>query len=310
MSKLTRILVTGARGQLGSDVCRELERRGIEYLGTTSGDMDITDQEQVRKRVQEYHPDAVIHCAAYTNVDQAEEEPEQAFAVNEQGTRNIAEACKAIDAKLIYISTDYVFPGTGTKPYEVDDPTGPLNTYGKSKLAGEQAVRAVLEKYFIVRTSWVFGSHGKNFVNTMLQLGETHSTVRVVNDQIGSPTYTVDLVPLLCEMVQTDAYGTYHATNEGECSWAEFARTIFQQADRDVIVEEIFTSEYTAAKAVRPLNSRLSKKSLVEARFPELADWKNALGRFIYDKRGLSEYFEVHQPNQGPAGRDANSVRL
>lgn len=274
-----RILVTGASGQLGYDVCLELERRGIEHLGTVS--VDIRDREAVRSTIKAYGPDAVIHCAAYTAVDRAEEEPEKAFAVNVQGTRNIAEVCKEIGAKLMYISTDYVFQGLGTRPYEVDDPTGPLNVYGNSKLAGEQAVKDILEKYFIVRTSWVFGSHGSNFVKTMLRLNETRSTIQVVNDQIGSPTYTTDLAPLLCDMVQTEKYGTYHATNEGLCSWAEFAKTIFQESGRKTIVEEIPSTEYTAAKAVRPLNSRLSKRSLEEAGFQKLPHWRDALTRFL-----------------------------
>lgn len=276
-----KILVTGAGGQLGWDVCRELERRGTEHLGTTSASMDITDREAVWNRLSKYRPDAVIHCAAYTAVDRAEEEAERAFAVNEGGTRNLAQACKAIGAKLLYISTDYVFPGAGTKPYEVDDPAGPLNVYGKSKLAGEQAVKETLKQHFIVRISWVFGSHGSNFVKTMLRLSETHSAVRVVSDQVGAPTYTEDLAPLLCDMVQTERYGTYHATNEGECSWAEFAKAIFQVSGHETTVEKISTSDYTAAKADRPLNSRLSKRRLYEAGFSPLPLWRNALERFV-----------------------------
>lgn len=280
MDKQIRVLVTGAGGQLGWDVCRELERRGTEHLRTTSANMDVTDREAVWNRLSEYRPDAVIHCAAYTAVDRAEEEAERAFAVNEEGTRNLAQACKEIGAKLLYISTDYVFPGTGTKPYEVDDPVGPLNVYGKSKLAGERAVKETLKQHFIVRSSWVFGSHGSNFVKTMLRLSEKYSAVRVVADQVGAPTYTEDLAPLLCDMVQTERYGTYHATNEGECSWAEFAKAIFQMSVRETTVEEISTSDYTAAKADRPLNSRLSKRRLLEAGFSPLPLWRNALERF------------------------------
>jgi len=280
-SKAPRVLVTGARGQLGYDVCRELERRGISYLGTNSDTMDITDQDAVLRQVREYHPNAVVHCAAYTAVDRAEDEPERAFTVNEAGTRNIAEASQAIDAKLLYISTEYVFLGAGAKPYEVDDLTGPLNVYGKSKLAGELAVKEALEKYFIVRTSWVFGAHGGNFVKTMLRLAETRDRVQVVCDQIGSPTYTADLAPLLCDMVQTEKYGVYHATNEGDCSWAEFAEAVFQEAGKAVTVERIPTASYTAAKAVRPLNSRLSKRSLIEAGFEKLPNWREALGRYL-----------------------------
>lgn len=280
MDKQIRVLVTGAGGQLGWDVCRELERRGTEHLRTTSANMDVTDREAVWNRLSEYRPDAVIHCAAYTAVDRAEEEAERAFAVNEEGTRNLAQACKEIGAKLLYISTDYVFPGTGTKPYEVDDPVGPLNVYGKSKLAGERAVKETLKQHFIVRSSWVFGSHGSNFVKTMLRLSKKYSAVRVVADQVGAPTYTEDLAPLLCDMVQTERYGTYHATNEGECSWAEFAKAIFQMSVRETTVEEISTSDYTAAKADRPLNSRLSKRRLLEAGFSPLPLWRNALERF------------------------------
>lgn len=276
-----KVLVTGARGQLGYDVCRELERRGIPYLGTNSENMDITDRETVRKQMRGYRPDAVIHCAAYTAVDRAEDEPERAFAINETGTRNIAEMCKEIEAKLLYISTDYVFPGTGTEPFETDAAAGPLNVYGKSKLAGERAVQETLEKYFIVRISWVFGENGGNFVKTMLRLAEIRSKVQVVCDQIGSPTYTADLAPLLCDMIGTEKYGMYHATSEGECSWAEFAEAIFQAAGKTVAVERIPTAAYTAAKAARPMNSRLSKQSLANAGFPKLPDWRNALLRYM-----------------------------
>lgn len=276
-----RILVTGVRGQLGYDVCRELERRGTTYLGTNSDSMNITDREAVLKQIKEYHPDAVIHCAAYTAVDRAEDEPERAFAVNETGTRNIAEACQKINAKLLYISTDYVFPGVGMRPYEVDDAAGPLNVYGKSKLAGELAVKATLEQYFIVRISWVFGEHGANFVKTMLRLAETRNSIQIVCDQIGSPTYTADLCPLLCDMVQTDRYGVYHATNEGECSWAEFAEVIFREVGKAISVEKIPTASYTAVKALRPLNSRLSKRSLSRAGFTRLPNWREALFRYI-----------------------------
>lgn len=276
-----KILVTGASGQLGYDVCQELEHRGIEYLGTASADMDITDREAVWRVITEYHPDAVIHCAAYTAVDRAEEEPERAFEVNGQGTRNLAEACGETGAKLLYISTDYVFSGEGTQPYEVDDATGPLNIYGKSKLAGELAVKESLEQYFIVRTSWVFGLHGNNFVKTMLRLSETRPAVQVVKDQIGSPTYTMDLAPLLCDMVLTEKYGTYHATNEGICSWSEFAKAVFLESGRQTVVEEIPSAEYTSAKAVRPLNSRLSKRSLKEAGLTKLPHWRDALIRYL-----------------------------
>lgn len=275
-----RILVTGASGQLGYDVERELERRGIEHLGTSSRELDITDREAVEHLMQSYRPDAVIHCAAYTKVDLAEDEPERCWAVNADGTRNLAAACRETGAKLLYISTDYVFPGTGERSYETGDPTGPVNTYGRSKLAGELAVQSLLEKYFIVRISWVFGKNGNNFVKTMLRLAETKAELSVVCDQIGSPTYTADLAPLLCDMVQTERYGVYHATNEGTCAWSEFAEAIFELAGRQVVVHPIPTSAYPT-RAARPLNSRMSKECLHSNGFQELPEWKNALARYL-----------------------------
>lgn len=275
-----RILVTGASGQLGYDVERELERRGIEHLGTSSRELDITDREAVERLMQSYRPDAVIHCAAYTKVDLAEDEPERCWAVNADGTRNMAAACRKTGAKLLYISTDYVFPGAGERSYETGDPTGPVNTYGRSKLAGELAVQSLLEKYFIVRISWVFGKNGNNFVKTMLRLAETKAELSVVCDQIGSPTYTADLAPLLCDMVQTERYGVYHATNEGTCAWSEFAEAIFELAGRQVVVHPIPTSAYPT-RAARPLNSRMSKERLHSNGFQELPEWKNALARYL-----------------------------
>lgn len=275
-----RILVTGASGQLGYDVERELERRGIEHLGTSSRELDITDREAVERLMAAYRPDAAIHCAAYTKVDLAEDEPERCWAVNADGTRNMAAACRKTGAKLLYISTDYVFPGAGERSYETGDPTGPVNTYGRSKLAGELAVQSLLEKYFIVRISWVFGKNGNNFVKTMLRLAETRAELTVVCDQIGSPTYTADLAPLLCDMVQTERYGVYHATNEGTCAWSEFAEAIFELAGRQVVVHPIPTSAYPT-RAVRPLNSRMSKECLHSNGFQELPEWKNALARYL-----------------------------
>lgn len=275
-----RILVTGASGQLGYDVERELERRGIEHLGTSSRELDITDRAAVEHLMQSYRPDAVIHCAAYTKVDLAEDEPERCWAVNADGTRNMAAACRKTGAKLLYISTDYVFPGAGERSYETGDPTGPVNTYGRSKLAGELAVQSLLEKYFIVRISWVFGKNGNNFVKTMLRLAETKAELSVVCDQIGSPTYTADLAPLLCDMVQTERYGVYHATNEGTCAWSEFAEAIFELAGRQVVVHPIPTSAYPT-RAARPLNSRMSKECLHSNGFQELPEWKNALARYL-----------------------------
>ena len=275
-----RVLVTGASGQLGYDVCRELERRGIPFRGTSSKTLDITDAEAVLKTLEMYRPDAVIHCAAYTAVDKAEKEPGRAFAVNGTGTHNVAAACARVGAKMVYLSTDYVFPGTGDAPYEVGDAVGPVNVYGQSKLAGERAVLERLERYFIVRISWVFGINGNNFVKTMLRLAQNHSEVRVVCDQIGSPTYTADLAPLLCDMIESEQYGVYHATNEGVCSWAKLAEETFRQAGKKVMVYPISTAEYSA-KAARPLNSRMSKKKLKTAGFTLLPTWEDALRRFI-----------------------------
>ena len=282
-----RILVTGASGQLGYDVERELERRGIEHLGTSSRELDITDREAVERLMAAYRPDAAIHCAAYTKVDLAEDEPERCWAVNADETRNMAAACRKTGAKLLYISTDYVFPGTGERSYETGDPTGPVNTYGRSKLAGELAVQSLLEKYFIVRISWVFGKNGNNFVKTMLRLAETKAELSVVCDQIGSPTYTADLAPLLCDMVQTERYGVYHATNEGTCAWSEFAEAIFELAGRQVVVHPIPTSAYPT-RAARPLNSRMSKECLHSNGFQELPEWKNALARYLKEITGTA----------------------
>lgn len=275
-----KILVTGAAGQLGYDVCRELARRGIEHKGIDRQNLDICDRAAVEEYLTAYEPDAVIHCAAYTAVDKAEDEPELCFVVNAGGTQNLAELCKQLDCKLLYISTDYVFDGSGEQFYEVDAIAEPVNIYGKSKLAGELAIKKCLTKYFIVRTSWMFGSRGNNFVRTMLRLAETHSEVGVVCDQVGSPTYTVDLAKLLVDMVGTEKYGIYHATNDGVCSWAEFAEEIFRQTGKDVWVRHLTTAEYPA-KAKRPLNSRLALDSLKKAGFVDLPDWRDALARFI-----------------------------
>lgn len=280
-----RVLVTGVSGQLGYDVARVLAQRGIEYRGTSSKELDITDRAAVEHLMQSYRPDAVIHCAAYTKVDLAEDEPERCWAVNADGTRNLAAACREIGAKMLYISTDYVFPGTGEQFRRTDDPVSPVNTYGRSKLAGELAVQSLLETYFIVRISWVFGKNGNNFVKTMLRLAETRTELTVVCDQIGSPTYTADLAPLLCDMVQTERYGIYHATNGGTCAWSEFARAIFELADKQVTVYPIPTSAYPT-RAVRPLNSRMSKECLHSNGFQELPEWKNALARYLKEITG------------------------
>ena len=275
-----KVLVTGASGQLGHDVCAELARRGIEYVGTSSANLDVTDSVVVREAVGRYRPDVVIHCAAYTKVDRAEDEPDKCWAVNADGTKNIALACWETGAKLLYISTDYVFPGDGERPYKPNDPVGPLGVYGMSKLGGELAVQSLLDRYFIVRTSWVFGIEGSNFVRTMLRLSESRDEVSVVCDQVGSPTYTADLAPLLCDMAATEEYGIYHAANEGECSWAEFAEEIFRLTGKNVAVSPIPTSGYPT-RAVRPLNSRMDKSRLSERGFHRLPTWQGALARFL-----------------------------
>lgn len=275
-----KILVTGVKGQLGYDVIKVLQARNIECLGVDIEDFDITDAQATTAFITSYRPDAVIHCSAYTAVDKAEDNLELCKAVNGQGPRNIAAVCKEIDAKMVYISTDYVFPGIGEREYEVNDPTGPLGAYGHTKLDGELAVKGLLAKYFIVRISWVFGKNGNNFVKTMLRLGKEQREVNVVCDQIGSPTYTADLAPLLCDMVVTEKYGTYHAANEGFCSWAEFAKEIFRQAGHATKVNFIPTSEYPT-RAKRPLNSRMSKRSLDKARFSRLPAWQDALKRYL-----------------------------
>ena len=275
-----KVFVTGKSGQLGHDVCAELTRRGIENFGVSSKELDIRDAEAVRAMLTSYAPDAVIHCAAWTKVDAAEDAVEDCFAVNELGTRNISETCAALGAKMLYVSTDYVFPGTGTMAYKPEDTTAPLGVYGKSKLAGELAVRAALKEFFIVRISWVFGVNGGNFVKTMLRLSETRHTLSVVADQVGSPTYTADLAPLLCDMIETEKYGVYHASNEGFCSWAEFAEEIFRLSGREVKVNRIPTKDYPT-RAVRPLNSRMDKSALEENGFARLPAWQDALERYL-----------------------------
>lgn len=279
-----KVLVTGATGQLGWDVMKELKRRGIDCRGTGSKDLDITDREAVMQYIRTYCPDAVIHCAAYTAVDKAEDEPELCRQVNVDGTAYIAEACKLVDAKMVYISTDYVFGDDGDRPHKVDDPSHPFNVYGQTKWEGEEAVRHILQKYFIVRISWVFGEHGNNFVKTMLRLGKERKEISVVADQFGAPTYTADLAPLLCDMVMTEKYGTYHACNSGCCSWAEFAQEIFRTSGMDVNVISISTEAYPT-KAKRGHNSRLSRKKLSEAGFGMMPSWRTALQKFLKDRR-------------------------
>ena len=280
-----KVLVTGVKGQLGFDVCKELDKRNIENKGIDRDDCDITDEQAVLSYIKNYAPDVVVHCAAYTAVDRAEDEKEICYNVNVKGTEYIARACKEIDAKMVYISTDYVFEGTGDKAYEVQDNTAPDNTYGITKYQGEEAVRKILSKYFIIRISWVFGINGNNFINTMMKLGESRSELNVVADQIGSPTYTYDTAPLICDMIATEKYGIYHATNEGYCSWADLAEYIFSVTGQNVLVHHIKSEEYPT-KASRPKNSRLSKASLDDAGFKRLPDWQDAVKRYINEKLG------------------------
>lgn len=277
-----KILVTGVGGQLGFDVAKELESRGHEVVGTDHHSMDITDAARVESVIRDAMPDAVIHCAAYTAVDAAEDNEAQCRRVNVDGVEHIAKVCKALDIPLLHISTDYVFGGQGERPWEPEDERDPRNVYGRTKYEGELAVQNLLEKYFIVRVTWTFGVHGKNFVKTMLRLAENHDTIRVVDDQIGSPTYTRDLARLLADMIVTDRYGVYHATNEGVCSWCEFARTIFEKAGLadKVQVVPVSTEEY-GAKAPRPRNSRMSNEKLTENGFERLPSWQDALTRYL-----------------------------
>ena len=298
-----KCLVTGVAGQLGHDLMNELAKRGIEGIGTDLApayagiadgsavttmpyvSLDITDREAVLRTVADLAPDAVLHCAAWTAVDAAEDEDKRAkvHAINVDGTQNLADACKATGAKMLYISTDYVFDGQGTEPWQPDcKDYAPLNVYGQSKLGGEKAVSGTLEKYFIVRIAWVFGLNGKNFIRTMLSLADTHPELRVVCDQIGTPTYTFDLARLLADMIVTDKYGYYHATNEGGyISWYDFAVEIFRQAGKDVKVTPVTTAEYGASKAARPFNSRLDKSKLAENGFELLPPWQDALARYL-----------------------------
>ena len=298
-----KVFVTGVAGQLGHDVMNELASRGYEGIGTDLApeyngvqdgsyvttaqyvSLDITDKEAVDKTIQEIHPDVVVHCAAWTAVDAAEDEDKQAKvrAINAGGTQNIASACKEVNAKMVYISTDYVFDGQGTEPWQPDRKDyKPLNVYGQTKLEGELAVSQTLDKYFIVRIAWVFGKNGNNFIKTMLNVGKKYDTLKVVNDQIGTPTYTYDLARLLVDMIETDKYGYYHATNEGGyISWYDFACEIFKQAGYTNTVIPVTTEEYGLSKAARPFNSRLDKSKLVENGFKPLPTWQDALARYL-----------------------------
>lgn len=281
-----KILVTGVNGQLGYDCVRELRERGFNnVLGIDIQDLDITDEKAVHDFISKYKPDVVMHNAAWTAVDKAEEFKEKVYAVNALGPKYIAESCKMVGAKMVYISTDYVFDGKGDTPFEINDPKNGLSTYGKTKSQGEDFVKDALDKYFIVRISWVFGKNGNNFVKTMLKLADSgRKVLNVVSDQIGSVTYTYDLSKLLCDMIVTEKYGIYHATNEGFISWAEFAEAIFSYTGRDVKVNPVTTEEYqklVPPQASRPLNSRMSKESLDKQGFARLPEWKDALQRYL-----------------------------
>ena len=280
-----KVLVTGVKGQLGYDVVNELTKRGHTAIGVDIDEMDITDKHSVQIVIEKTKPDAVIHCAAWTAVDLAEDENKIALvrAVNTDGTRNIAEICKKLNCKMMYISTDYVFNGQGTEPWEPDcKDYEPLNVYGQTKLGGELAVANLLEKYFIVRIAWVFGVNGNNFIKTMLNVGKKYDELTVVNDQIGTPTYTYDLARLLVDMIETEKYGYYHATNEGGyISWYDFACEIFKQAGYNTKVKPVTTEEYGISKAKRPFNSRLDKSKLIENGFKPLPTWQDALSRYL-----------------------------
>lgn len=274
-----KILVTGYKGQLGYDVVNEARSRGIEAVGVDVDEMDITDSKQVDTIIKLGDYDAIVHCAAWTAVDKAEEMPDACYRVNVEGTQNIANVCKELNIPLMYFSTDYVFNGEGERPWQEYDERHPLNIYGDSKYKGELAVES-LEKHFIIRIAWVFGVNGKNFVKTMLRLGKENGEVKVVNDQIGSPTYTYDLAKLVVDMIQTNKYGIYHATNEGLCSWYEFACEIFKQANMNVDVIPVDSKHYIT-KAKRPSNSRMSKTELDAKGFNRLPTWQDALQRYL-----------------------------
>ena len=275
-----KILVTGVKGQLGYDVVNELNKRGHDAIGIDLEDLDITIQSDVESKITAWNPDAVIHCAAYTAVDAAEENQELCMMVNASATEYIAEVCKKLDIKLIYISTDYVFDGEGERPWEPDDACHPINIYGDSKYHGELAVSSLLSKYFIVRISWVFGTNGNNFIKTMLKLAETRDELSVVDDQVGSPTYTYDLSILLADMVESEAYGIYHASNEGYCTWYDFATKIFEVAGESITVHPV-TSDQFPVKAKRPHNSRMDKSKLDAKGFKRLPSWQDAVERYV-----------------------------
>ena len=283
---MNNILVTGSTGQLGSDVVKELLKRGYSTLSPNRSELNLCSEDNIRNYISNSNCEAIVHCAAYTQVDKAEDEKDLCIKINATATKHIVKCAKILDIPMIYISTDYVFDGTKDGEYTENDETNPINIYGESKLAGEKYVQEILDKYYIVRTSWVFNINGKNFIETMLRLSKTNNQLSIVNDQIGSPTYTKDLSRLLVDMLETSKYGLYHATNEGYCSWYEFADTIFKLANINIDIKAINSNEY-ASRAKRPLNSKLSKDKLIEYGFKPLPHWEDALKDYLIRRRDL-----------------------
>lgn len=283
---MNNILVTGSTGQLGSDVVKELLKRGYSTLSPNRSEFNLCSEDSIRNYILNSNCEAIVHCAAYTQVDKAEDEKDLCIKINTTATKHIVKCAKILDIPMIYISTDYVFDGTKDGKYTENDETNPINIYGESKLAGEKYVQEILDKYYIVRTSWVFNINGKNFIETMLRLSKANNQLSIVNDQIGSPTYTKDLSRLLVDMLETSKYGLYHATNEGYCSWYEFANTIFKLANINIDIKAINSNEY-ASRAKRPLNSKLSKDKLIEYGFKPLPHWEDALKDYLIRRRDL-----------------------
>nr|WP_302169230.1 dTDP-4-dehydrorhamnose reductase [uncultured Romboutsia sp.] len=283
---MNNILVTGSTGQLGSDVVKELLKRGYSTLSPNRSELNLCSEDNIRNYILNSNCEAIVHCAAYTQVDKAEDEKDLCIKINATATKHIAKCAKILDIPMIYISTDYVFDGTKDGKYTENDETNPINIYGESKLAGEKYVQEILDKYYIVRTSWVFNINGKNFIETMLRLSKANNQLSIVNDQIGSPTYTKDLSRLLVDMLETSKYGLYHATNEGYCSWYEFADTIFKLANINIDIKAINSNEY-ASRAKRPLNSKLSKDKLIEYGFKPLPHWEDALKDYLIRRGDL-----------------------
>ena len=283
---MNNILVTGSTGQLGSDVVKELLKRGYSTLSPNRSEFNLCSEDSIRNYILNSNCEAIVHCAAYTQVDKAEDEKDLCIKINTTATKHIVKCAKILDIPMIYISTDYVFDGTKDGEYTENDETNPINIYGESKLAGEKYVQEILDKYYIVRTSWVFNINGKNFIETMLRLSKANNQLSIVNDQIGSPTYTKDLSRLLVDMLETSKYGLYHATNEGYCSWYEFANTIFKLANINIDIRAINSNEY-ASRAKRPLNSKLSKDKLIEYGFKPLPNWEDALKDYLIRRRDL-----------------------